>query len=189
MRKTLTSLLGCLLLIACSGTEIIPDATDTFTATGFTSYAWRSKPLPQGGRSNDLVYQADPVIREAVDERMAELGYRIVARADAQFLVDYVAAAGFNDGQLARNASNITPLPSGTINRQINQAEVDNAYALGGVKEMGNIAVVFLNAANQDLLWKVTVSSIIEDRNRVDRDALRRTMQRSLSTLPEARSQ
>ena len=100
-----------------------------------------------------------------------------------------VAAAGCNDGQLARNASNITPLPSGTINRQINQAEVDNAYALGGVKEMGNIAVVFLNAANQDLLWKVTVSSIIEDRNRVDRDALRRTMQRSLSTLPEARSQ
>ena len=188
MRKTCLSLLGCLLLIACSGAEVIPGPVDAFVATGFTRYAWRSEPLPQGTRSTDLTYQADPVIRAAIDERLGELGYRRVAKDEAEFLVDYMAAAGFNDARLPRTASNISPLPTATLNRQVNQAEVDNAYALSGVREMGNVAVVFLNAANQDLLWQVTVSSIIEDRNEINPDSLQRTMRRTLTTLPEAGS-
>jgi hypothetical protein len=182
----LTGLLGSLLLAACSGVEIIPDDTSAFAATGYTRYAWRSEPLSQDGYSKSKVYQADPAIRAAVDKRLAELGYRQVSADDAQFLVDYVAAAGFNQGQLARNASNVTPVPTAMINRQVNQAEVDNAYALGGVKEMGNIALVFLNSSNKDVLWKVTVSSVIEDANRVDKSAVSKAMRQSLSTLPEA---
>lgn len=184
MRTILTSLLACILLGACSGAEIIPADTAAFSATGFSRYAWRSEPLSQGGYSKSKVYQADPAIRRGVDERMAELGYQLVSRDNAQFLVDYVAAASFNEGRLARNASNITPLPTATINRQINQAEVDNAMALSGVKEMGNIALVFLESEKQNLLWNVTVSSIIEDSNRIDSDKLERTMRQSLSTLP-----
>jgi len=182
----LTGLLGCLLLAACSGIEIIPDDTSAFAATGHTRYAWRSEPLSQDGYSKSKVYQADPIIRAAVDKRLAELGYRRTSAEDAQFLVDYVAAAGFNDGQLARNASNVTPVPTAMINRQVNQAEVDNAYALSGVKEMGNIALVFLNSATRDVLWKVTVSSVTKDANRVDEKAISKAMRQSLSSLPAA---
>jgi hypothetical protein len=186
MRTILNGLTGLLLclLAACSGVEIIPDDTAGFAASGFTRYAWRSEPLRQDGYSKDRIYQADPAIRTAVDQRLAELGYERVNRERAQFLVDYVAAAGFNDGQLARSGTNIQPVPTAMINRQVNQAEVDNAYALGGVKEMGNIALVFLASSDQHLLWKVTVSSIIQDSNRVDGDALQKVMRRSLSTLP-----
>jgi hypothetical protein len=182
----LAGLLGCMLLAACSGVEIIPDDTSAFAATGYTRYAWRSEPLSQDGYSKSRVYQADPAIRAAVDTRLGELGYKLVSASDAQFLVDYVAAAGFNQGQLARNASNITPVPTAMINRQVNQAEVDNAYALGGVKEMGNIALVFLNNSNKDVLWKVTVSSVVKDANRVDEKAVGKVMRQSLGTLPPA---
>ena len=72
------------------------------------------------------------------------------------------------------------------INRQVNQAEVDNAYALSGVKEMGNIALVFLNSATRDVLWKVTVSSVTKDANRVDEKAISKAMRQSLSSLPAA---
>ena len=85
----LTGLLGCLLLAACSGIEIIPDDTSAFAATGHTRYAWRSEPLSQDGYSKSKVYQADPIIRAAVDKRLAELGYRRTSAEDAQFLVDY----------------------------------------------------------------------------------------------------
>jgi hypothetical protein len=186
MRNTFITLLGCLLLAACSGVETIPDDTTTFSATGYNLYAWRSDPVKQQGYSKSKVYQADPAIRSSVDARMAELGYRIVSRDEAQFLVDYMAAAGMNEGYMARNGSNITPIPTAMINRQIGQAEVDNAYALSGVKEMGNIALVFLNKGNQDLLWKVLVSSIMEDANRVDAKALGSAMRKGLSTLPKA---
>ena len=182
----LAGLLGCMLLAACSGVEIIPDDTSAFAATGYTRYAWRSEPLSQDGYSKSRVYQADPAIRAAVDKRLGELGYKLVNSSDAQFLVDYVAAAGFNQGQIARNASNITPVPTAMINRQVNQAEVDNAYALGGVKEMGNIALVFLNNSNTDVLWKVTVSSVVKDANRVDEKAVGKVMRQSLGTLPPA---
>ena len=64
----LTGLLGCLLLAACSGIEIIPDDTSAFAATGHTRYAWRSEPLSQDGYSKSKVYQADPIIRAAVDQ-------------------------------------------------------------------------------------------------------------------------
>ena len=186
MRSLLLSTLTWILLTGCSGTEIIPDDSAGFAATGFTRYAWRSEPLEARGYSRNRLYAADPVIREAVDEELAQLGYQRVERADAQFLVDYLAAPGMTEGRLARNASNVTPIPTGMINRQVGQAEVDNAYALGGVKETGNIALVFLRAGNGDLLWKVLVSAIVENANSIDTDALGRVMRRSLATLPAA---
>lgn len=186
MRSILLSLLACVVLAACSGVEVIPDDTATFEATGYTRYAWRSDPLPQKAYSKDRLYQADPAIRAAVDSRLEALGYRRVNRDQAQFLVDYLAASGLNEGQLARGASNISPIPTAMINRQVGQAEVDNAYALGGVKETGNIALVFLNSANQDLLWKVMVTALVQNANQVDVDALKRAMRKGLSSLPAA---
>lgn len=188
MRLSLICLVALLTLTGCSGVETIPDDTGAFVATGYTRYVWRSGPPSPGGQAATRIYEADQAIRGSVDARMAELGYqRVSSRDNAQFMVDYVAAAGFNEGRLSRTASNVQPYPSTTINRQADGATVDNAYALGGVKETGNIMLVFLDAGNSDPLWRVRISTVMEDANRVDPDAVRRAMSQGLSTLPPAR--
>ncbi|MFT7288778.1 MAG: hypothetical protein ACI87W_002901 [Halieaceae bacterium] len=187
MKTTLTALLTLLFITGCSGVETIPADSAQFVATGFSRYAWRSEPLSQTGYSKDKIYQADPVIRTTVDAQLRKLGYqRVDNREQAEFLVDYVAAAGANAGQLSRTASNITPYPSMTINRQVDGASVDNAYALGGIKETGNLMLVFLAASDIDLLWQVRISTLIQDANRVDPDAVKKAILQGLSTLPAA---
>jgi hypothetical protein len=174
-------------IAGCSGIETIPDDTARFEATGYTRYSWRSEPLSQDGHARDRLYQADPMIREAIETRMAELGYRRVAQEDAQFLIEYLAGAGINEGRVATTASNVTPYPSAMINRQADGATVDNAYALGGVKEMGNLLVVFVDPAASAVLWRVRISKVVEDANRVDENAVRRAVREGFATLPAAR--
>jgi hypothetical protein len=187
VRLTLLLLLSAL-LAACGGIQSEPDDTAGFVATGYSRYAWRSDPMSEPtSYRDDKPYVLDQALRAAVDARLAELGYQRVEKDQAQFLVDYIAAVGVVDGRLSSNASNVTPLPSGTINRQINQAEVDNAYALGsGARETGNVALVFVERGNLQPLWKVMVSSLIENVNEVDRDQVARAMRRGLATLPPA---
>jgi len=178
--------IAALLLSACSGVETVPADTAAFSASGFTRYAWRSEALSQEGYHKDKLYQADPIIRDALSTRLTELGYQQVPREDAQFLVDYMAVEGMKDGVLARGASNVTPYPMGNINRQIDGASVDNAYALGGAKETGNLMIVFLDAESADLLWRVGISALIQNANSVDTDALRQVVRKGLTVLPEA---
>lgn len=185
MRRLALVLLTAI-LAACSGTETIPGDTAAFSATGYNSYAWRSEPLKASGYSKDKIYQADPAIRAAVDARMAELGYRLVPRDNAEFLVEYLAATGVNAGLMESTASNVTPYPSATINRLPDGASVDNAYALGGAKETKNVMLVFVERSSLELLWQVHISAIMQDANRVDPDSVRRAIRQGLATLPEA---
>ena len=171
-------------LTACSGIETIPDDTAAFAATGAKTFAWRSEPLDQTGFSRDPMTKADPVIRESVQTRLEELGYRLAPRDDADFLVEYFAAASVNDGRLARTASNVTPYPSATIGRIADGATVDNAYALGGVKEMGNLLIAFVDPDATKILWRVRISKVMEDANKVNESAVRRAVRQGLSTLP-----
>lgn len=173
-------------LSACSGIETIPDDTSAFEATRYSRYAWRSEPLSSASYSKDRLYAADAAVRESFDQRMKELGYELVAKDQAQFLVEYLAAAGINDGRLSSTVSNVRAYPSTTINRQADGATVDNAYALGGVKETGNVLIVFADAENANLLWQVSISTVVQDTNRVDSDAVGRAIRQGLSTLPES---
>jgi hypothetical protein len=144
--------------------------------------------LTQRGGVTDKATQADPVIRAAITERLAELGYREVARDEADFLVEYFAAAGINDGMLSQSGTNIRRSSLGTINRLPDGATMDNAYALSGVVATGNLLLVFVDADPQDLsvLWQVGISTVIEDANRVNERAVRRAIRQGLSTLPAA---
>ena len=172
---------------ACSGVETIPGDTALFAASGYTNYGWRSAALTQTAYSKDKLYQADPAIRSAIEERMAELGYRLVPPSEAEFLVDYIAAAGVNPGLLESTSSNVTPYPSAMIGRQVDGASVDNAYALSADKQTGNLMVVFVDNKTTDLLWQVRVTSLIQDANKVDTAAVRQAIRQGLSTLPVAR--
>ena len=185
LRLLFSALVAVSLLTGCGGVETIPADTSAFVAKGFSRYAWRSEPLTQG-RSRDRFTEADPIIRSSVDARLAELGYAQVEKNEAEFLVEYIAGASINAGRIPTTASNVTPYPTAQINRQADGASVDNAYALGGMKEMGNLLLVFVEPAATELLWRVRISKVIEDANRVNEKAVRRAVRQGLATLPEA---
>ena len=95
-------------------------------------------------------------------------------------------------GERSDWASNVNPTPSVTPNRQVDQASVDNAIALGGVKETNNIILQFNNKASNRGIWQVTMSKIVENANvtdasRID-NAMKKHMERALESVPPAPS-
>lgn len=192
MRTTsrLAILALALALAACSGIETRPGETDTFAAANYTYYKWRSKPMTNSANSQDPMYLIDPILRRQVDANLREKGY-VLDEERAQFSVDYVFATGLRMGARTQQVSNINPIPSVTPNRQVNQAVVDNAYALGGVKETDNIALLFNDVQSRKEVWHVIITKIVEDVNKIDRDdmrdSLKKGIRQALDPLPEAR--
>lgn len=192
MRVTLTmAILTLTLLVAsCSGVEVRPAPIDTFAAGNYTYYSWRSEPLPNTANSQDPMYLMDPILRSAVDAELRAKGY-VLDTTRAQFSVDYIYASGLRMGERSAEASNITPYPSVNPNRQIDQAVVDNAYALGGVRETSNIALQFNDATSKKEVWHVILTKIVENVNKVDKKEMRSSLQRgvreALSSLPSAK--
>ena len=138
----ITHILGYLLLsltlLACSGVEIQSVDTDRFKAGNYVYYKWRTDPLPTNVRSSDPMYAVDPVMRREVNADLQSKGY-VLDSERAQFTVGYILASGMVQGEPSNLASNISTYASIRPNRQIDQASVDNAIALGGVKETNNI--------------------------------------------------
>lgn len=172
-------ILMALALAACSGIETNPTEVDTFAAGDYRYYKWRSEPLQNTGNSADPIYLIDPVLRREVDAALRDKGYRLDA-ARAQFSVDYLYATGLRLGETSQEATNLTPYPTALPNRQVDQATVDNAYALGGVKETSNIALQFNDVGRREEVWRVVITKIVENANRVDRDALNRDLKKAV---------
>jgi Domain of unknown function (DUF4136) len=186
----LATLILTLAVAACSGIETRPAPIAEFAAGNYKYYKWRSEPLPNTENSKDPMYIMDPILRKQLDSDLAKKGY-VLDDERAQFTVDYLYAAGLRMGERSAEASNLTPYPSVNPNRQINQAVVDNAYALGGVKETSNVALQFNDAATRKEVWHVIITKIVEDVNKVDvkemKSSLREGIKEALSTLPPAK--
>jgi hypothetical protein len=173
-------ILLALAMAACSGIETHPDEVDTFAAGDYRYYKWRTEPLKNTGNSADPVYLIDPIVRREVDAALQDKGYRLDPER-AQFSVDYLYATGLRLGETSQEATNLTPYPTALPNRQVDQATVDNAYALGGVKETSNIALQFNDIERREAVWQVVITKIVENANRVDRDALNRDLKKAVS--------
>ncbi len=186
---TVASLLLMLAVTACSGIETRPAPIDTFAAGNYRYYSWRSEPLPNAANSDDPMYIMDPMLRREVDANLSAKGY-ILDPERAQFSVDYIYASGLRLGERSSQAYNITPYPSVNPSQHTNQAVVDNAYALGGVKETSNVALLFNDSATRKEVWHVIITSIVENVNKVDREEMRDTLHKgvgeALETLPPA---
>ena len=178
--RTVAVILLALAVAACSGIETNPGDVDAFAAGDYRYYKWRSEPLHNTGNSADPIYQVDPNLRREVDAVLQDKGYRMDA-ARAQFSVDYLYAAGLRLGETSQDATNLTPYPTALPNRQVDQATVDNAYALGGVKETSNIALQFNDVERREEVWHVVITKIVENANRVDRDALDRDLRKAIA--------
>ncbi len=187
INTVLASTLLSLALAACSGIEIEPEGTERFAAGSYQYYRWRTEPLPTGTGSSDPIYAIDPVMRREVDAALGARGY-VLDPQRAQFTVDYIFAPGMLQGERSEMASNVSHRPSVTPNRQVDQASVDNAIALGGVKETNNIVLQFNDGTTNKAVWQVTLSKIVEDANRSDTGSIDRTLgkhiERALETIP-----
>jgi hypothetical protein len=177
---------ACLALqLGCSGVDVTPAATETFASTGYTRYAWRSDPPSRTTLSKDMLAQKSPSIRAGVETEMAALGYERVERGEADFLIEYIAAPGFNEGQLSYGGSN-DMLYGSSVNRQIDGASADNAEALSEPVETAEMELVFLDVDTVEVLWRAQISMVVEDANRVDHDAVRSAVRKAIAALPAA---
>ena len=188
--RRLATLLLTLAMAACSGIETRHTEVETFTAGNYKYYKWRTKPLENTANSQDPVYVMDTILRREVDAGMSAKGY-VLDQANAQFTVDYISAGGLRMGQRSEQAYNIHPYPTVTPNRQANQAVVDNAYALGGIKETSNIALQFNDVNTNQEVWQVIITKIVENVNKVDLDEMKKGLKKgvnqALAPLPDAR--
>lgn len=185
----LMSTLLSLALVACSGVDIQRSAIEQFTTGNYRYYMWRTDPLPQETPSANAIHTMDPVMRREVDAHLQSKGY-ILDPQRAQFTVHYLYVRGMVQGERSALASNLTAFPRVMPTRQVDQASVDNAIALGGVKETNNLIVLFNDRATSQAVWQVTLTEIVENANssgtaRLD-DNLRRYLARALRPLPQA---
>jgi hypothetical protein len=78
------------------------------------------------------------------------------------------------------------------INRNPDQAIVDNTYALSGPREIASLALLFEDGINLAPTWSASVSQVVENRNQPDLDKVRRKLQRGLAKafrpLPDVKS-
>jgi uncharacterized protein DUF4136 len=190
--KLLTiSLLSIMILAACSGIETRPSDTVAFTAGDYQFYRWRSEPMQNTQNSVDPIYQIDPFIRQELDRALQAKGYKLdVDRA--QFSVDYIYAEGLRMGEKSRDASNLSTHPGSIPNRNMDQASVDNAYALGGVKETANIGIQFNDVARKEEVWRVVITKIIDNVNPGENLKLQKNVEKAIRQatrdLPKASS-
>lgn len=174
------------LLGGCAGLDIEAGDTAAFAGGDYRYYAWRRPPLEQEGRRFSPIYAADPVIRREIGKRLAALGYREDA-AQADFLVDYTLAEGTLEGAVSSDAGNTGRQPAAIPNRGVDQAVIDNAYALGSVRTTNRLAILFFDGQSRDEIWRAQISKIVEDANEVNEPLLGRAIERALKALPAAR--
>lgn len=183
---------GLALLAACANVQVDTAPVDKFKEGNYRSYSWRGAPIENTGGSSDPLYVVSPALRAAVDEELADKGY-VKRESGGDFTIEYQFKASLADGALnstAAMADNRYPRPTGgaVINRGTDQALIDNAYALSGVREMNSILLRFSDAESQSLVWAGAVSKIVEDANNDDREkmvkSIRAAVKRVLGQIP-----
>lgn len=190
-RKQTRSLLlvatTCLLvsLSGCSGISVDPESTAEFALANYKRYAWRSEPPSKSKFTRDILAKKSASIREGTVQKMSELGYTLVEKDDAEFLIEYLATTGAIDGQLAYGGSN-EGLYGSSVNRDIDGASSDNAIELSNALQTGDIQLVFVDNTSSKILWRVAISMVVEDANKVDEAEVRRAVRQGLSSLPAA---
>jgi hypothetical protein len=115
-----------------------PRRHGAFAATGIQPLRLAHGPAASARASKSRLYEVDPAIRDAVEwpDRGAGLPRGAARGRTVPHRLRRRRGLQRRPGG-AQQPSNITPYQSARINRQINQAEVDNAIALAGVRETG----------------------------------------------------
>lgn len=159
------------LLTACAGVEVDTTPYDRFTAGNYSTYSWRIAPTSDGkpGSSNSIAV-INPALRATINTALSEKGYREVGEG-GEFVIAYQFKARLADGALSsasRASDNQYPYQQtgAILNREPDQALIDNAYALGGPRKMNSIVIRFYDGQSEQPVWAMAISKMVEDVNR-----------------------
>jgi len=176
-------------LLACTTMQVDTMPTDRFAAKGYDSFSWKSD-IPTGmSGSLDGFYQLSSTIRAVVMSELDKKGYRY-EETGGDFVISYELRAALEGG--ATEAAPDFGATTSVINRNPDQAIVDNTYALSGPREIASLALLFEDGINLAPTWSASVSQVVENRNQPDLDKVRRKLQRGLAKafrpLPDVKS-
>ncbi len=183
----LISLVLAFMVSACSGVETQIEDTDEFEAGNYRYYKWRSEPLSTA--VSDPVHMGDAVVRRAVDKELAKKGY-ILNPDKAQFSVDYAYAEGLRTSEPSSTITSTPTYPGTVPTREIDQASIDNAVALTGIKEVSHLGLQFNDVQSRKEVWRAVGTKLIERVNSTDMEAMKDTInvavEQMLRTMPSA---
>lgn len=147
-------------LLACSGQQTQVDEDRGLAASGLS---WRSTPLQATGRQQQsLIFRADPLIRQALEQSFARRGYQPVA-ARGQLQVDYRVM------RLSEPAGDGPLLPRDQLEQGWDgPGAIDNPTAFYNHPTLATVETVTLlvtvfDAANGTLLWQGRSSQRVDD--------------------------
>ena len=174
-------------LLGCTTMQVDTMSADRFKAKGYDSFSWKSE-IPTGmSGSLDGFYQLSSTIRAVVMSELDKKGYRY-EESGGDFVVSYELRAALEEGttETAPDFGATTAV----INRNPDQAIVDNTYALSGPREIASLVLLFEDGVNLAPTWSASVSQVVENRNQPDLEKVRRKLQRGLAKafrpLPDA---
>ncbi len=175
----------------CSTAQVDRGDPSAFAAKGYRTYNWnyaQVEPLP----SDTSAYTTmAPIFREEMNRALANLGYREVEQG-GQFVVSLQFKRSLADGVVSIEKDPNPVVPRVVLNRDPDQASLDNAQALAGVRQLNNVLIQFDDASDGGLLWAAAVSRVQETANinELDPEQVRRnarqTLRRVMSQLPLA---
>lgn len=177
-----------LTLSGCGGVNFQTSDGKALKASNYRSYAFQTNPRTQEqSRWADPIYRLDPVMRAAIKESLQKKGYVAVSE-NPDFKVSYTYAPGFLSGVEPDNSATISPVPRINDMRLTDQASVDNAIALGGIKETINITITLFGSENSGTVWEARILMFVEDANNMDSGSaqkkLTKSVKRALEELP-----
>jgi hypothetical protein len=174
-------------LLGCTTMQVDTMSADRFKAKGYDSFSWKSE-IPTGmSGSLDGFYQLSSTIRAVVMNELDKKGYRY-EESGGDFVISYELRAALEGG--VTEAAPDFGTTTSVINRNPDQAIVDNTYALSGPREIASLMLLFEDGVNLAPTWSASVSQVVENRNQPDLEKVRRKLQRGLAKafrpLPDA---
>ena len=186
LRHTAITLL-CIDMLGCATMQVDTAPVDSFASKGYQTFSWRAE-VPTGvPQSMETLYQLSTSVREVLSASLQKKGYRYEA-SGGDFLVSYAFGARLEGGT---DPGMPNPAPtSSVINRSLDPAVMDNAYALSGPREVASLMLNFEDGDNLASVWSASISQVVENQNQPALDNVRRKLEpgiaRALRVLPHA---
>lgn len=147
------------LLTACIGTKV-KVKTNEFNATAYQTYAWAAEPIKKDIRKDPYFY-LDQYLRRSVDRTLSHKGYQLVARAEADFVVEYRYLQSSTPDQ----GGIISPLDEQNtawdMGRDVNETALYHHYVPAEILR-SNLMILLDDTKTGKTVWQGVASKIIE---------------------------
>lgn len=156
-------LLLTVFLTACVSIKIDQGDATVFRQGHYQTYAWDSGAMQRNTR-DERMHNLDHYLRRAVNKDLNKRGYRLVERADADFLVNYryyEAVVNDQGGVISPGDELAGAWDTGN---DVNNTKIHNHYIPPSLKH-AHLELMFIDKASNKTVWSATAAKIIEDQS------------------------